>query len=547
MINQVLSTNTSQRSAFSNFSQPKNGYYINAPFNNEETQRKESNHKLGKTIAVSALVVGFGTLAILSGGFNKGTAKFLNKWKLKLQQKMAQSSKFKNFYRFAVGKIDSFLSKSESINNFTTLKDVFFQRLMWGKDGNRSFTRKIHEGITKYFDKVSRKTVNSSYSNTYDKFAGLSEYFASVNEKVLKNHNNDPKYQNIINTINKRVVTVNNNLEKGFGINVRNERLKEIKSSSDGLFEFFWDASLKDVRNFKSKNMWQSFIAEDYLLPAKLQLGNKVGILRQAITHDILDNYKASMKAFDNIQKFVNPSDISTNEVLNTLRNNLSSYKKLSGKDEVAQRLELNKEIIKNLKDLRSNFSKMSKEYDYSSNAVKSISSYVAEVEEIISKSSKGELQEILTLYKNILPRNEYLKLKSKVHSAIKSLDKSIDIETVQYFDKARDLKLGSAPTDVLSILGAVGTVGYYLNKAETTDDKYSVSLKYGIPAIGAIATSLYCTARLVSGGKAMLLGLLSGWVMNKAGVVVDDARKKYTLDVSFHNREILKPQPDKV
>ena len=547
MINQVLSTNTSQRSAFSNFSQPKNGYYINAPFNNEETQRKESNHKLGKTIAVSALVVGFGTLAILSGGFNKGTAKFLNKWKLKLQQKMAQSSKFKNFYRFAVGKIDSFLSKSESINNFTTLKDVFFQRLMWGKDGNRSFTRKIHEGITKYFDKVSRKTVNSSYSNTYDKFAGLSEYFASVNEKVLKNHNNDPKYQNIINTINKRVATVNNNLEKGFGINVRNERLKEIKSSSDGLFEFFWDASLKDVRNFKSKNMWQSFIAEDYLLPAKLQLGNKVGILRQAITHDILDNYKASMKAFENIQKFVNPSDISTNEVLNTLRNNLSSYKKLSGKDEVAQRLELNKEIIKNLKDLRSNFSKMSKEYDYSSNAVKSISSYVAEVEEIISKSSKGELQEILTLYKNILPRNEYLKLKSKVHSAIKSLDKSIDIETVQYFDKARDLKLGSAPTDVLSILGAVGTVGYYLNKAETTDDKYSVSLKYGIPAIGAIATSLYCTARLVSGGKAMLLGLLSGWVMNKAGVVVDDARKKYTLDVSFHNREILKPQPDKV
>lgn len=545
MINQVLSTNTSQRSAFSNFSQPKNGYYINAPFNQED--KKESNHKLGKTIAISALVVGFGTLAILSGGFNKGTAKFLNKWKLKLEQKMAQSSKFKNFYRFAVGKIDSFLSKSESINNFTTLKDVFFQRLMWGKDGNRSFTRKIHEGITKYFDKVSRKTVNSSYSNTYDKFSSLSEYFTSVNERILKNHNNDPKYLNIINKINKRVATVNNNLEKGFGINIRNERLKEIKSSSDGLFEFFWDASLKDVKNFKSKNMWQTFIAEDYLLPAKLQLGNKVSMLRQAITHDILDNYKASIKAFDNIQKFINPSDISTNEILNSLRNNLSKYKKLSGKDEVAQRLELNKEIIVNLKDLRSNFSKMSEKYHYSTDAVKSISSYVAEVEEIISKSSKGELQEILTLYKSVLPRNEYLKLKSKVHSAIKALDKSIDIETVQYFDKARDLKLGSAPTDVLSILGAVGAVGYYLNKAETTDDKYSVSLRYGIPAIGAIATSLYCTARLVSGGKAMLLGLLSGWLMNKAGVVVDDARKKYTLDVSFHNREILKPQSDKV
>lgn len=545
MINQVLSVNTAQTRAFSNFSQPKNGYYINAPFNEEE--KKENNHKLGKTIAISALVVGFGTLAVLSGGLNKGTAKLLNRWKLKLEQKMAKGSRFKNFYRFTAGKIDTFLAKTESINNFTTLKDVAFQRLMWGKDGSRSFTRKIHEGVTKFFDRISRKTVNSSYSNTYDKFAGLTEYFASVNEKILSRRGNDPKYANIIENINRRIATVNTNLDKGFGINARNERLKEIQKASDGLFEFFWDASLSDVRNFKSKNMWQSFIAEDYLIPAKLQLGNKAGLLRQAITHDINDNYKATIKALDNIQKFVNPSDMSTNDILNCLRNNLNKYKKLSGKEEIVQRNELNKEIITNLRKLGDNFTEMSSKYNYNSDAAKAISKYVSEVENIISKSSKGELQEILTLYKGILPRSEYLKLKAKVNSAIKSLDKSIDIETIQYFDKARDLKLGSAPTDVLSILGAVGAVGYYLNKAESKDDKYSVSLRYGIPAIGAIATSLYCTARLVSGGKAMLFGLLSGWVMNKAGVVVDDARKKYSLDVSLHNREILKPQPDKV
>lgn len=545
MINQVLGVNTAQKRAFSNFSQPKNGYYINAPFNEEE--KKENNHKLGKTIAISALVVGFGTLAVLSGGLNKGTAKLLNRWKLKLEQKMAKGSRFKNFYRFTAGKIDTFLAKTESINNFTTLKDVAFQRLMWGKDGSRSFTRKIHEGVTKFFDRISRKTVNSSYSNTYDKFAGLTEYFASVNEKILSRRGNDPKYANIIENINRRIATVNTNLDKGFGINARNERLKEIQKASDGLFEFFWDASLSDVRNFKSKNMWQSFIAEDYLIPAKLQLGNRAGLLRQTITHDINDNYKATIKALDNIQKFVNPSDMSTNDILNSLRNNLNKYKKLSGKEEIVQRNELNKEIITNLRKLGDNFTEMSSKYNYNSDAAKAISKYVSEVENIISKSSKGELQEILTLYKGILPRSEYLKLKAKVNSAIKSLDKSIDIETIQYFDKARDLKLGSAPTDVLSILGAVGAVGYYLNKAESKDDKYSVSLRYGIPAIGAIATSLYCTARLVSGGKAMLFGLLSGWAMNKAGVVVDDARKKYSLDVSLHNREILKPQPDKV
>lgn len=545
MINQVLTTNIAQTRAFNNFSQPKEGYYINAPF--YEEQKKEKNHRLGKTIAVSALVVGFGTLAVLGGGLNKGAAKLLNKWKLKLEQKIAKDSKFKNFYRFAAGKIDTFLGKTESINNFTTIKDVAFQRLMWGKDGRRTFTRKIHESITSFFDRISRKTVHSAYSKTYNKFAGLTEYFATVNERILSRHGNEKKYVDAINTINQRIQNVNTNLDKGFGINARNERLNEIQKASDGLFDFFWDASLSDIRNFKSKNMWQSFIAEDYLLPAKMQLGNKAGVLRQAITHDINDNYKATIKALDNIQKFVNPSDTSTNGILNKLRNNLNKYKKLSGKDEIMQRNALNNEIIVDLRNLGANFSEMSSKYNYTSDASKAISKYVSEVESIISKSSKGELQEILSAHKEILPRSEYLKLKARVESAVKSLDNSIDIETVQYFDKARDLKLGSAPTDVISILTTVGAVGYYLNKADSTDDKYSVSLRYGIPAIGAIATSLYCTARLVSGGKAMLLGLLSGWVMNKAGTEVDNARKKYSLDVSFHNRENIKPQPDKV
>ena len=545
MINQVLSINSPQSNAFKDFSQPKNGYYINTSF--YKAQDAKNEHKLGKTIAISALVVGFGTLALFSGGFNKGFAKLLDKWKVKLEQKLAKGGKFKNFYRYAIAKTDSFVAKTESVNNFTTLKDVACQRIMWGKNGDRKFTRKIHEAITGFFERISRKTVNSSYSKTHSKFANLTEYFSTLNERILRDNPKNSRISEAIKDINARMRKVNSNLEKGFGINARNERLKEVNKATDGLFEFFWDGSLKDVRNFKSKNMWQSFIAEDYMLPAKMKLANQTGILRQAITHDIYDNYKATVKALDNIQKFINPTDTSTNEILNALRNNLSRYKNLSGKDELIQRNALNSEISENLKKLSANFNKVSSQYGYSTEAVNSISKYVEDVENIISKSSKGELQEILTLYKNILPRNEYLKLKSKVQSAVKSLDKSIETETVEYVDKARDLRLGSAPTDVMSIIGAVGAVGYYLNKADNKDDRYSVTLKYGIPAIGAIATSLYCTARLVAGGKAMALGLLSGWLMNKIGVEADNARKKYTLDVSFHTRDIFKPQSDKV
>ena len=471
----------------------------------------------------------------------------MDKWKAGLEKKLAKGTKFEDLFTFLLNKIRAFQAKTESVNNFTTLKDVAFQRLMWGKSGERKFTRRIHQSITNFFDRISRRTVNSYYNTANTKFSELSDHFAVINERLRLENPNDPKVLAALNEISRRMKVVNSNFSKGFGINARNERYMEIQRACDGLFDFFWDASIKDVRNFKSKNMWQSFIAEDYLIPAKRKLSNKTGILRQSFTHDINDNYKATMKAVSNIQEFVNPADTSTNDVLRSLRENLEKYKKLSGKNEAAQRNILNQSIIADLKNLSNKFKASSGKYNYSAESVESISKYIHEVEDIISQTDKGELQEILTIYKRLLPRKEYLRLRSQAESAVKSLDKAIDIETNQYVDKARDLRLGSAPTDVLSILGTVGTVGYFLNKSDNKDEKYSVTIKYGIPAIGAIATSLYCTARLVAGGKALLFGLVSGWLMNKAGVLVDDARKKYSLDISLTNKNLVKSQPDKV
>ena len=238
---------------------------------------------------------------------------------------------------------------------------------------------------------------------------------------------------------------------------------------------------------------------------------------------------------------------MATNEVLNSIRSGLTKYKKLSGAQEATERADLCKEISQNLKKLVDSFRTVAIEQKYDDDALKSVVEFVSKIEKVISNNSKGELEEILTTYKALLPRDKYLKLKAEVAKAVKSLDKSIEIETVQYVDKARDLKLGAAPTDVLSILTTVGAVGYYVSKSDNKDERISASLKYGIPAVGAIATSLFCTAKLISGGKAMFFGLASGWVINKIGVFVDDLRKKYSLDVSFRPKDFLKPQSDKV
>ncbi len=549
MINSVYTTNTVKNSPFSDFKQPKNGYYINTPLdtNTQEEIKKKKSHKLGKTITLSALVVGFGTLAIFSGRLNKGATKYLNKWRIALEQKIAKGGKYQNFYRYALGKTESFLAKTESINNFTTFKDVICQRLMWGKNGQRTFTRRIHEGITKMFTKISRSTVNSSYATTQNKFSKLTEHLATLNEEILRKKPADTAVANTINSLNSRIASVNQHLENGFGINARARRLKEVNRATDGLFDYFWNASLSDIKNFRSKDMWQSYIAETYMLPAKNKLAADTSALRRVISHNISDSYKASSGFVDELQKLVNPTDLATNEILNSIRGSLTKYKKLSGANEATERAKLCKEISQNLKKFTESFRNVAAEQKYDDNALKSVVEFSSKIEKAISNNSKGELEEILTGYKSLLPRDKYLKLKAEIADVVKSLDKSIDIETVQYVDKARDLKLGAAPTDILSILTTVGAVGYYVSKSDNKDERISASLKYGIPAVGAIATSLFCTAKLISGGKAMFLGLASGWAINKIGVFVDDLRKKYALDVSFRPRDLLKTQSDNV
>ena len=404
---------------------------------------------------------------------------------------------------------------------------------MYGKKGQRTFTRKIHEGITKIFDRISRNTVNSSYANTQKKFATLNEYLSSLNERIAR-ESSDPEAKKLIDSIRTRMVNVNKMFEHGFGLNARNNRLQQMNEAYEGLFDYFWNSSLKDIKNFKSKNMWSSYIAEDYLQADKKELVKSTRFLRKAISNNIDDDYFTSIETINNIRKFINPNDIDTIKTIQDLRKSLLKYKKLSGGNAVADRVTQKQDILAKLKQLSTSINSEK----YSSETVKEISEQINDIQSVISSSSKGELQEILSLYKKILPEKEYKQLKTKITKTIKSLDESIDTETNRYFDKARDLKLGAGPTDVMSILGTAGTVAWLVGKSKDKDEVISAALKYGIPAVGAIATSLFCTARLISGGKALIFGLASGWVINKIGELTDDMRKQYSLQASIHRKK---------
>ena len=429
MINQVVPNYA--HGAYSEFSQPKQGWYLTPQKNMEDEKKK---HKYGKTIVFSALAVGFGTMLLMKGSLPKKTSIYLEKLKIKLEQKIERGSKFAGLYKKTVNTINSFIQKTQSINNITSLKDILVQKLMY----SNKYTKKVHKGITKFFNRISRKTVNSSYEKTGKKIAEFNEYILSLNERILKEHPNDNSIKNTINSINSGVNRANCSYNNGFGVQARTLRLSETEDATKDLFDYMWNASYNDIKNFRSKNMYQTFIADEKMSPFKKALAEKT-----------------------------------------------SNEKRLF----------------------------------------------------------MEEISKIMEEYKKILPENEYSKLKAKLKSIEKSLDNSIKTETLKYPDKARDLKLGSAPTDILSILFAIGTVGWFLGKSKDNDERISASVKYGIPAIGAISTSLYCTTRLISGGKSLAFGLLSGWLMNRLGTQIDNLRKKYYVDLSLKDRSILKEQ----
>ena len=100
--------------------------------------------------------------------------------------------------------------------------------------------------------------------------------------------------------------------------------------------------------------------------------------------------------------------------------------------------------------------------------------------------------------------------------------------EGCEYVDKVRDLASGSALTDVAFGLALpLGSTAIAVSATKTKEKKQSVALKYGIPILTGAMTSMIATVKLVSGGKALGLGLLSTFLTNKVCEKVDAKLKE--------------------
>ena len=541
MLNSVNNAN-GNINTFKKFAQNKNENFFmqtntatTTPTNDTSQKHSHKKRNIALSVGGSALLVGAGIL-VLSRGLPKNTTKYLEKVKEYLERKLAKSDlkgsdRWNEFYIYSLRKVNSFMEKAQSINNFTSLKDVLFKKLM----GKTKFTQNIHNRISQFFEGISRKTVVSSYKSTGKKFNKMFGSLDNLDKRILSQNPDE------LITINGKTLTkrqwveiaqnhrksIKGAVETFISSAQQSDRYKYIKSVTSKLYGQFWDESFKDFwsknNKFRRKEMWQTFIPEEKIAAGKTSLAEQVSTIRNKITYANADKLNLMETELKKLEELIIPSDKEGLDLIKKLKwflknpdgigeNSQIFKKELSKVLERPLQEGLDKSIISNQTNLRR--------------------SYVKSILDLMDNKNSGELQEMLAIYEKIAPYELSL-VRPQVTKAVKAFDKSLNLETVEFFDKARDLALGSAPTDVLSIIASGGMIGYGLAKAKDNDERWSVTLTSGVPIIGAIGTSLICTAKLISGSKSMVIGGISGLILGQVGKFADLIRKKQSKNHS--------------
>ncbi|MBR6099587.1 hypothetical protein IKP85_07555 [bacterium] len=498
---------------------------------NGQPIKKKSHKKRNLAFAVgsSALFVGGGVMMLMRG-LPKNTQKYLESLKKFMEKKLEKSNikgadSWSEFWEYSIRKVDSFIEKSQSINNFTSLKDIGFKWLM---DKSKP-TAKAHQKITDFFERIARRTVIKSYKNTRQKFDNMYQAFDKLDESILKSNPDEIiQYEGISYTKRQLIdlaksyrQTVKDSVDDFTSTGSLLGRYMYIKKATAALYSHFWDKLSNNFLSkdniFLKKEMWQTYIPDVQIMANKKSLNEQVAAIRHCISYTDKDKTEIISGYLKTLKNMIPPSD----------KDGLSLVRKLEWFLDNPEGLTANKEnFIKTLKMLKERPFEKGLEEAVIQNQTKLRESNIKSISDLIEGKNSGKLQNMLAIYKSIAPYElAQSKAESSVRKAVSSFDKALKTETTDFFDKIRDLRLGSAPTDILSIIAPTAMIGYGLSEAADKDERISVMNKAGIPILGSIATSIFCTTRLISGGLSLAFGAITGAIFGVIGSKVDDAR----------------------
>ena len=378
-----------------------------------ENEEKKKSHKtairVGSTVLVLSAIV-----ALLNPRFSSS---LVNKLKTK-STKAGNKARVDNTIWGAWNKIkekclNGVTNTIQVLNNGNTFKDEMFQKLC----GKTALTKKMHQGITKCFDKISKQTVYGKHKNVKKQMDTLDE--------IIKH------YKVRLSPEDKT-------------------KLEEKLAHIDAIQEYFTSPKIRQRLEEQER-------------------------LMKNLENDVV----AKMKEYKDGFKGSNQK----------LKHSKDAFKFWAEEILMPQRNKLEEE------------------------GTEVVNSLVGD-----GKTQKGAYREVVDLLSPFLNKNEKSAFEDSVNQAEKLLRKANKTENIEYFDKKRDLVLGSAPTDVVTAIVSLIASGIAIGTADTKEDKLSRTISGALPVVAGLGVSTALTAMLFSGGKGMVLGTGSGMALSALG-----------------------------
>lgn len=530
MVEKLLSFGISQNlgwqnqpTVFRDFSQMP---YVSNVEPQEPHSRKKTAFKIAKflTLTVLCLLIG------VKGSFKKLRSKVDQSLK-NLGDKKAQmergSRKGPMFYlREGLRKCAEY---AKAIFNLAPLKDVVLSKAM----EKTKPTKFLYEKLTNWFEHISYRTVKKAYAKSRDKIEHAFAHYEEINKTKNIPAEIRIAFHNIVDQVRE-------DFDRGFSETATKKRLFKIKNGFDGydkcrtkkqglsLRDEVWNETYYHLKGIKEKknNIFKSFVSERLAVGAKIDHAKRINPSKLLISNSMTTLCEDSFDVLIHTDAFVDATDNNIRTPIKKIATILNEYKKELESDtfEPGQFFK-EKKLDVEFEDLKKSFIESNK---YDKSKVKLVLGEIDDIVERVKDHRRGGMNQILHIYKPYLTPKEFKKALKITYSATNSFDKAVDLESDKMFDKVRDLKIGSAPKDVLMLLLPVGGVGLAVHKADTKEKKRSVMIKYGIPIVGAVAITMYCTIGLISAGPSLLIGTLSGFALNQAGVEADSLMKKF-------------------
>lgn len=495
----------------------------------DKARKTKNLTTIGLSIAAATVVTAAAIFLVLKGG-TKGLTKNFEKLRDYLERQLLKSKldgndemTFTNkVYVYMIKSLDSLARKSEAVNNFTSLKDIAFKKMM----GVQKHLAKLHDGITRLFERIGRRSVLNAYQSTNGRIREAALLRENIARKLLKGDTFDiveingvrktkAQWLTELDNLSAEMETIYNN---NFNHTALNGRYSRFKRAAEDLKQAF--ASLKV---FWTKDFFTQFMAESKIVKEKEAVQKTVHQVRRQISYSMADMVQDSNDLIMRMTGLISFKDAQRIRQLRMIKTDIRSFATIAEQDP-ALKAKILDDISLFAKDIRAAI--QSKAIDEKVGA--ELLENLEDLNSVIANYKSGKVEDMLSIYKALLPKEDYDKVSKTLKSGVKSLDRSIRLETEEFVSKLRDLTLGSAPTDVLTMLSALGLLGYQIGKSDTSDERLSITLKYGIPALlGQVGVTLYCNAKLFAGTKSLMMGTLSALLLNRVGEFADNQFKK--------------------